>query len=161
MRFAVDGMLGKLTRWLRMLGHDVEYSTKVDDAELITKAKAEGRVLLTRDFELYKRAVGRDIEAFYVEGSTEEERLAEIAKRFKIRLEIDMETSRCPKCNTRMIPVPKKKIKSSVQTSTFANYEEFWQCPNCGQIYWRGAHWKKIGKTLEKAKRILEAKQEE
>jgi uncharacterized protein with PIN domain len=140
-----------------MLGHDVEYSTKADDSELIASAKAEERILLTRDFELYKRAVGRGVEAFYVEGSTEEERLAEIAKRFGIGLEINMETSRCPKCNTRVVQVPKKQVESEVQMNTFVNYEEFWQCPKCGQIFWRGAHWEKIGKTLEGAKKILAA----
>ena len=55
MKFLADAMLGKLTRWLRMLGQDVEYSTKLSDDELLASAKAEGRILLTRDFELYQR----------------------------------------------------------------------------------------------------------
>jgi len=142
-----------------MLGHDVEYSTKAGDAELIASAKAEERILLTRDFELYRGAVRKGVEAFYTEGFTEEERLAEIAKRFKIRLEIDMKTSRCPKCNTEVMPVSKEQVESKVQPNTFVNYEEFWQCPKCMQIYWRGAHWAKIGKTLEGARRIMEAPQ--
>lgn len=66
-------MLGKLTRWLRMLGQDVEYSNNMEDSELLVTAKREGRILLTRDFELYQRATGKNIEAFYLEGSTGEE----------------------------------------------------------------------------------------
>ena len=55
MKFVVDGMLGKLARWLRMMGHDVEYSNSMDDSELLTIARKEQRILLTRDFELYQQ----------------------------------------------------------------------------------------------------------
>ena len=61
-------MLGKLTRWLRMLGQDVIYTGSMDDKELIQKAKKENRVLLTRDRELYQQAIGKSTEAFFVEG---------------------------------------------------------------------------------------------
>jgi len=56
-KFLADGMLGKLTRWLRMLGQDVKYSVQLGDDELLAMAKKEHRVLLTRDFELYQRAI--------------------------------------------------------------------------------------------------------
>ena len=152
MKFVVDGMLGKLARWLRMMGHDVEYSNKLDDSELLTIAKNQQRILLTRDFELYQQAIRKDVEVFYVEGQTEEDRLAALAKRFGIMLEIDMETSRCPKCNTPVKPVPKEKVAGRVEKSTFEHYTEFWECPRCGQVYWQGAHWTRIRETLRNAK---------
>ena len=68
MKFVADGMLGKLARWLRMMGHDVIYSVEFNDSELLELAKKEERVLLTRDLELYKRAIGKGIDAYYVEG---------------------------------------------------------------------------------------------
>jgi hypothetical protein len=153
-------MLGKLTRWLRILGHDVKYSNKLDDAALITTSKRERRVLLTRDFELYKQAIAKGIDAFYVEGETGEEKLAEIAKRFNIDLNVDMATSRCPKCNSRVKPIAKDQVADKVGISTFAHYEEFWKCRKCGQIYWQGAHWKGIRRKLEKAREMLKASQE-
>jgi len=152
LKFVVDGMLGKLARWLRMMGHDVEYSNKLDDSELLTIAKNQQRILLTRDFELYQQAIRKDVEVFYVEGQTEEDRLAALAKRFGIMLEIDMETSRCPKCNTPVKPVPKEKVAGRVEKSTFEHYTEFWECPRCGQVYWQGAHWTRIRETLRNAK---------
>ena len=155
MKFVADGMLGKLTRWLRMLGHDVKYSSKFDDAELITVAKKERRVLLTRDLELYQQATAKGVDAFYLEGRTEEERLAELAKRFYINLDIDMTSSRCPKCNTEVKAIPKEEAESKVEESTFTHYNDFWECSKCGQIYWQGAHWARIRKTLEKAKENL------
>jgi len=154
LKFISDGMLGKLTRWLRMLGHDVKYSNRLDDAQLIRIAKKERRVLLTRDLELYQQATAKSVDTFYLEGRTEEEKLAEIAKRFKIKLNIDMTTSRCPKCNTKIKPIVKEKAADKVEKSTFTHYNEFWECQKCGQIYWQGAHWKRIRKTLEGAREI-------
>ena len=148
-------MLGKLTRWLRILGHNVKYSNRLDDNQLLTIAKKERRILLTRDLELYQQATAKGINAFYLEGADEAERLAQLAKRFGIKLEVDMTTSRCPKCNTRVKPIEKEKIADKVEKSTFTYYNEFWQCPKCEQIYWQGAHWTRIRKTLEQAKENL------
>ncbi|MGB9740660.1 MAG: Mut7-C RNAse domain-containing protein [Candidatus Bathyarchaeia archaeon] len=155
MKFIADGMLGKLTRWLRMLGHNVKYSNKLDDAQLIMIAKKEHRVLLTRDLELYQQATAKGVNAIYLEGTNETERLAQLAKRFNILLEIDLKISRCPKCNAHVKPVPKEKIENKVEKTTFKFYDEFWQCPKCGQVYWQGAHWTRIRKTLEEAKEML------
>lgn len=152
MKFIADGMLGKLTRWLRMLGHNVKYSNKLDDAQLIMIAKKEQRILLTRDLELYQQATAKGVQAFYVDGQTEAEKLAKLAQKLDISLDIDMATSRCPKCNARVKPVPKEKVADKVEESTFTCYNEFWECPKCGQIYWQGAHWTRIRKTLEEAK---------
>lgn len=152
-------MLGKLTRWLRMLGHDAKYSNKLDDAQLIMIAKENKRILLTRDLELYQQATAKGVDAFYLEGETETEKLAELAKRFKIELDVDMTTSRCPKCNTKVKTIPKEKVEDKVEKSTFAYYNKFWECPKCRQIYWQGAHWTRIKKTLVKAIGILEKDQ--
>ena len=131
-----------------MMGHDVEYSNSMDDSELLTIAKKDHRILLTRDFDLYRHAVDKEVGAFYVEGLTERERLAELAARFNIGLEVDMATSRCPKCNTRVKPVPIESVAGRVEKNTLEHYTEFWECPKCGQVYWQGAHWTKIRETL-------------
>ena len=156
MKFIADGMLGKLTRWLRILGHNIKYSNDLDDAELTVIAKKERRILLTRDLELYQQATAKGVDAFYVEGKTEAERLAQLAERFGIKLEVDMATSRCPKCNTRVRQISKETIGEKVEKSTLSYYDEFWECPKCGQVYWRGAHWTRIRKTLEAAKGNVE-----
>lgn len=161
MKFIADGMLGKLTRWLRMLEHNVKYSNKLDDAQLIMIAKKERRILLTRDLELYQQATAKGVDAFYLDGKTEAEKLAQLAQRFNIKLEIDMTTSRCPKCNTRVKPIPKEKVADKVEKSTFSYYDKFWECPRCGQIYWQGSHWARIRKTLETAKEILKKTQKQ
>ena len=151
MKFLADGMLGKLTRWLRMLGQDVEYSTQLGDRELLAMAKTENRVLLTKDFELYQRAIARGIDAFYIEGKTEAERLAELAKRYGLPLEVNMEESHCPRCNTKLNAATKDEVKNDVEKNTYLYYDRFWKCPNCGHVYWQGAHWKQINNTLTQA----------
>jgi len=157
LKFVTDGMLGKLTRWLRMLGQDVVYTGSMDDKELIQKTKKEQRILLTRDLELYQQAIGRGAEAFLVDGKTEAEKLAKIAKRFGFKLEIDVKVSRCPKCNTRIKPVSKTNVIKKIPQTTSSYYNEFWECLGCQQVYWRGAHWKKIEKTLREARKTLES----
>jgi len=144
-----------------MLGQDVKYSNNSEDSQLLIIAKEEKRILLTRDFQLYQRAVGKGLEAFYLEGRTGEEKLAEVAERFHIGLDIDMASSRCPKCNSTVKPVSPEKAAKKVEESTLKHYQEFWKCPKCGQIYWQGAHWTKIRKTLNAAKEILNEKEKE
>jgi len=117
-KFLADGMLGKLTRWLRMLGQDVLYSVQFNDSELLELAKKEDRVLLTKDLALYKCAIGRDIVAYYVEGNTESERLAELGKRFSLQLTIDMDKSHCPLCNTKLNAAPKEQLKGELEKNT-------------------------------------------
>jgi uncharacterized protein with PIN domain len=155
LKFITDGMLGKLTRWLRLLGHDVEYANDTDDKELMAMAKKEKRILLTQDLELFQQANARGVDAFLVKGRTEAERLACMAGKYEFPLEIDVTVSRCPKCNTRIRPIAKDTVGERVQKATFTFYNEFWECPNCGQIYWRGAHWKRITGTLDEAKKTL------
>jgi len=154
-KFVADGMLGKLTRWLRMLGQDVEYFKQLEDSELLDIARNENRILLTRDMELYRRSASKGIQAYYLEGKTEPEKLAELAIRFKIPLKIEMEKSRCPMCNSKIKLRPKKQVKGELELNTFANCNSFWRCPKCGKIYWQGAHWGRIRDTLEKAEEIL------
>jgi len=155
MRFLTDGMLGKLTRWLRMLGQDVEYTVAMEDEALIQKAKGTNLILVTRDLQLFQRAIARGVEAFLIEVTDEAENLASLAERFKFELEIDTKISRCPKCNTRIRSVRKDNIIDKIPETTSTHYNEFWECPNCKQIYWQGAHWKRIEKTLRKARKAL------
>ncbi len=155
MKFIADGMLGKITRWLRMLGHDVKYSRSLNDERLIEIAKSERRTLLTSDLELYRQATVRGVKVFFVERTTGAKKLANLARRFKVKLEFDVNVSRCPKCNTRIKPIPKEKIIGKVPETTASYYDEFWECPNCEQIYWQGAHWGRIQATLKEARDYL------
>jgi len=156
LKFLVDSMLGKLARWLRMLGHDTTYNIKLDDSALLELARKESRTLLTRDLELHQRAIAKGIDSYFINGKTESEHLAEVSKQYDLTLEINMDRSHCPTCNTPLKESPKEKLADEVEKNTFIYYNEFWKCLNCGQIYWQGAHWKQISNTLKQAQQKLE-----
>jgi len=160
MRFLLDGMLGKLTRWLRMLGCDASYQNDRPDNELLSTAKSNSLILLTADEELYRTATFRGIQSYLVRGKTEPERLAELAERFKLKLEIDTSKSRCPTCGYPIKETAKENLEKLVPAATFKVHNTFWVCTNlnCAKIYWQGSHWKKIEQTLEAAKKILDSK---
>jgi uncharacterized protein with PIN domain len=152
LKFIADSMLGKLSRWLRILGYNVKYDTSLNDEQLIEIAKNERRTLLTRDFTLYKRALVKGIDTFLVEGENEAEKIAKVVKKHNLSLEVNINMSRCPKCNTRIKSITKESVIGVIPKSTSLHYDTFWKCPKCGQIYWQGSHWKRIDKTLMKAK---------
>jgi uncharacterized protein with PIN domain len=160
MHFLLDGMLGKLTRWLRMIGYEATYLNDYGDNDLLSYAKSDALTLLTSDQELYRTASARGIDCFLVEGRTEPERLAALADRYKLDLHIDTAVSRCPVCGSPIREVSKGNVKELVPPATFNVYQTFWVCnnPTCGKVYWQGSHWGKIEQTLEAARKILDHK---
>jgi uncharacterized protein with PIN domain len=155
MKFLVDGMLGKLAKWLRLMGYDAKYSI-FPDKTLIIEAAKENRILLTSDIALYREAVARGIEAYLVKGKNEAERIAELAEKFNLKIEVNVESSRCPLCGSLLRKVEKMLVKGKVPNQTFNFYNDFWVCinQNCRKIYWQGSHWKKINEVLLQAKKL-------
>lgn len=159
MKFLLDGMLGKLSRWLRMLGYETQYQNDQSDKDLLAVAKQDSLILLTSDEELYRTASIRGLETFLIEGRTEPERLASLAKRYNLTLEINPKDSRCPTCGSPITEKPKHEVEGAVPPATFKVYSTFWVCtnPKCAKVYWQGSHWKKIEQTLVTAKKILDS----
>lgn len=141
-------MLGKLTRWLRMLGHDVEYYQATDDKKLVLMAESQKRILLTSDQKLHQQMLKKGLDAVLVNVSDEAQRLAILAKRYGFKLIVDLSISRCPKCNSTLAKVTKYKVLDKIPKITSTYYDKFWECTSCGQVYWQGAHWKRIQATL-------------
>jgi len=157
MRFLVDGMLGGLARWLRILGQEVRYDSHTPDKDLLQGAREENMILLTRDEELYRRALANEIRAVLVVGGSEVERLAEISGIFGLRLEVDMAKTRCPECGSKVNWVSKNVLDGEVPAASLRVYNEFWKCadPDCGKVYWIGSHRKQIKRTLDEAKKLV------
>jgi uncharacterized protein with PIN domain len=133
-RFIVDEMLMRLGRWLRMLGQDVANPDNADDRELIERALAEKRTLLTRDKNLVKSCMKASASCVLIKSPQLEEQLKEIS-RMGIALEI--KPQRCTICNS-----PLRRIESPLR--------EEWQCEGCGKRYWVGSHWEKMEKMLDR-----------
>ena len=155
MKFLADGMLGNITRWLRLLGYDVEYEKVQNDNELLIRSKQEKRILLTSDAELFRLAKRRGLTTTLVKKTSPDEVLSKLSEKFNIRLIFDEMRSRCPTCGFPLKNVHKNSIREKVPKNTYQRYDEFWICSSlsCSKIYWRGNHWKKISQTLKKARR--------
>ena len=161
MRFLVDGMLGGLARWLRILGQEVRYDARAMDNDLLRIAQGENMVLLTRDKELYHRAIASQILSALVLGETEEQRLAQMSKTFGINLDPIMSKTKCPECGSGLKETSKSDVTDRVPQASINLFTQFWKCTdqNCGKVYWVGSHWKQIRQTLGEARKLASLEQ--
>ena len=150
----VDGMCGKLARWLRMLGFDASYCKECCDDELVDVAVREGRVLITRDVELHERALRAGARSILVESPDYVAQLASVIAVLGGELRVDPDRSRCPTCNAPLRRASKDEVRGLVPEGTYKVHDEFWLCTGCSKVYWRGSHWRGILKVLERARRI-------
>jgi uncharacterized protein len=140
-RFAADVHLGRLARYLRLLGFDTLYRTHWSDAELAEAAVSERRILLTRDRGLLKRSA---VDHGYLVRSNEPHaQLGEVLERFDLRSAL-RPFSRCMACNGEVRPVPKDEIAGRLPPRTARYYDEFWRCERCGRLYWKGGHYRSL-----------------
>jgi uncharacterized protein len=148
-RFLLDVHLGKLARYLRLLGLDAAYESEAADDELVRLAATEGRTLLTQDRGLLRRRAvtnGR-----FVRGANPQEQLLDVVQRFRLLTWIRPLT-RCTICNGRLVRVPKSKVLHLIQPGTQRCYDTFATCEACSQVYWQGAHYRRIADLIELAR---------
>lgn len=157
MRFLTDGMLGKLTRWLRLAGQDVVYindlsvDSQNQDEILLDRAAEDSRVLITRDLDLYRRALRNNLESIFIEEEDDvAKQMAKVSESVEEPISVDAENSRCPVCNGKLESVKKHSVIDEVPDPVLENNDRFWKCRDCGKIYWLGGHWEKIAETMER-----------
>jgi uncharacterized protein with PIN domain len=133
-RLLADGMLGRLARWLRVLGYDTVFAPDVDNSELLRRARAEERVLLTADHALARRKGARTllVDAPDLDGQLRQVRQALGPP--------PGEFTRCVACNGALQPVDKAALADQVPPYVLATQTQFRRCPECGRIYWPGTH---------------------
>jgi hypothetical protein len=145
-RFILDNHLGRLSRYLRLLGLDCLYDTSLEDGELAQISASEGRILLTRDRQLLMRSIVT--QGYSVRSMVVEAQLDEIFTRFHILNEIKP-FGRCAECNTLLTLVEKAEIIDRLEPLTRQYFDDFHQCPKCGRIYWKGSHYFKLSQTFQ------------
>lgn len=147
MKFIADEMLGKLARWLRMLGYDTVYNTPTTDSSLVNQAFREQRIIITRDTRLVERKlIPRYI---LIKSDKYIEQLRQVIKELNLVPDKNLFFSRCLLCNTEIEPIPKGVIKTKVPPYVYETQDNFLHCPRCDRIYWAGTH-------VEKAKGKLQ-----
>ncbi|OEV03359.1 Mut7-C RNAse domain-containing protein [Streptomyces oceani] len=151
-RFVLDVHLGALARRLRLVGVDTAYRNDAADPELVTRANAEQRILLTQDRGLLRRRalwLGA-----YVRGGKPDEQLMDVLTRFDVPL---APWTRCPSCNGSLVPVAKEDIADRIPPGTRRTYDSFTRCDSCSRIFWPGAHHARLAERVTAARRISAA----
>jgi uncharacterized protein len=149
-RFLLDVHLGALARRLRLVGVDAAYDRDADDDELIERANATGRVLLTQDRALLqRRSLWRGA---YVRGAAPDEQFADVLDRFAPPL---APWTRCTICNGPLATAAKADVAALVKPGTRRTYDSFARCQDCGRVYWHGAHGRRLQATVDAAFRIV------
>jgi uncharacterized protein with PIN domain len=144
-RFVADVHLGRLARFLRLLGFDTAYSTRLDDAELVAISEHDRRIVLTRDLGLLKRkALTR---GYRVRSTDPKRQIEEVIRAFSLEKQLRPFT-RCMNCNSLVSRVPRTEVADRVPDRVFRRYRRFAHCDACGRIYWRGTHFKRLALFL-------------
>jgi uncharacterized protein len=144
-KFYCDEQLGKLARWLRIIGQDTAFARDIADDELLRRARAELRIVLTRDTRLAARADG--VEVVWLTENYPFHQLREVVELFAGRLVIRV-FSRCPDCNGEVEAVAKDAVRDLVPPFVFMSQERFTRCRSCGKIYWQATHHARIDLQL-------------
>jgi uncharacterized protein with PIN domain len=150
-KFVADVHLGRLTRYLRMMGFDVYYKNDLSDEEIVKISLKERRAILTRDIGILKRT--EVTHAYFIRTDKVEKQTEEVIIRFDLQNEIK-EFSRCLECNELLKSIKKETIIEQLPPKVSQTHNEFYQCPSCKKIYWKGTHYQRMLSFIQSLKNI-------
>ncbi|MCS7250035.1 MAG: Mut7-C RNAse domain-containing protein [candidate division WOR-3 bacterium] len=145
-KFLCDFMLGKLAKYLRMLGFDTKYEKETNKVKMEFVAKTENRIIITRNSS-YKEKEN----CLFLNTDNPKEQLLIILNKLNLYDKIKL-ASRCLLCNEVVKKIEKKDVKGKVPYYVYQTKNEFSYCPICQRIYWAGTHYKNMEEFLEKIK---------
>jgi uncharacterized protein len=149
-RFVVDINLGKLAKYLRLLGFDAVSDGDLDDGDLAEISAEQNRILLTKDRNLLKRSI--IVHGYYVREVSPRDQLVEVVRRFELGETIDP-FARCMECNGVVEDVAKSEIEDQLEPLTREHFDEFRRCSGCGRLFWRGSHFDKLSAIVVEVRR--------
>ena len=150
-KFIVDSNVGKLTKWLRIMGYDTVFFNGSNDSRMVAIALDEQRVILTRDTQIMKRRVitsGR-LKAILIQSDESELQMHQVIKALHLDCQSKLFTL-CLECNQPLMEKSKQQVKELVPPYVFQTHDQYMECPACHRIYWRGTHWQAMTKRLKK-----------
>ena len=146
MRFAADRMLGRLARWLRIIGQDVAYGPHLSGTSLVQTARREGRVILTRDTRLVRR---RGLPPhLFVNSDYFREQFRQVVSTFDLRSPSGIMT-RCLDCNQELREADRLLVRHRVPPYVWATQDRFMTCCHCHRVFWSATHIGRIRAELK------------
>jgi uncharacterized protein with PIN domain len=151
LKFMVDENVGKIARWLRMVGYNARFFAGADDTEMVTIALAEGRILLTRDTRIMERrvVVRGELKAILIRSDRPETQLKQIITALKLDKDSLRPFTLCMECNTPLEARLKEEVRERVPPYVYLTHSRFVACPTCHRIYWPGTHWQEMQRKLD------------
>lgn len=145
MKFILTNELGKLARWLRIMGFDTVYFKSNNIGTLIVETLREDRFIITR-----RQSKIDDLQkkTLVLTGDNLEEQLKEVVQNLKLKINESAMFTRCPVCNDTLTEVKKEEAKDRIPPYVYKTQNEFKQCPLCQKVYWKGSHWGNATKFL-------------
>ena len=144
-RFVVDCNLGRLARYLRLLGLDCLYQNDFSDETVSRISHQQHRIVLTRDRRLLQRKI--ITHGFYVRAVNPRDQVGEVLQRLDLHGSVRPFT-RCTRCNGLLKTAPKETVEHQLEAKTRRYYDRFLQCAQCGQVYWQGSHHKRARRLI-------------
>lgn len=146
--FLADCNVGRLARWLRVLGYDAAYEPVLPDAQVVARARAEGRVLLTRDVDMMRRRViaSGTVQAILLRDDTVQDQLRQVLS--ELALQPGQTLTRCIDCNSELQARGKEAVAHRLPPYVRATQERFSECPSCTRVYWPGTHWERMRERI-------------
>lgn len=137
-RFIADAMLGRLARWLRLLGWDTLYNPRWEDNLLASLSLREGRVLLTRDRALFSRKLAPA--PVFIESDHLGDQLRQTLATLRLEPQPERIFTRCSVCNALVLPATPQEVAGIVPPFVLRHHDQFRRCPDCLRVYWSGTH---------------------
>jgi uncharacterized protein with PIN domain len=144
-RFAVDRMLGRLARWLRLLGFDAAYRAELPGRRLLTLAAREDRIVLTRDARL--RCPRGRTRVIQIRSDRFREQLRELDRVLPLGGVADR-PARCLDCNVAVERLPLEQVPADLPPYVRATQDDFRRCPRCRKIYWPATHRERMDREI-------------
>jgi len=150
-KFIVDNNVGKLVKWLRIMGYDTLFFGGSSDSGMIAIALNEDRVILTRDTQIMKRRVvtSGQLKAILITSDEPELQMRQVIDTLNLNCQFRPFTL-CLECNQPLVERSKEQVKDLVPPYVFQTQSQYVECPACHRIYWRGTHWQAMTKKLKK-----------
>jgi uncharacterized protein with PIN domain len=144
-KFVADSMLGKLAKWLRVLGYDTHYQRHYSPGVMDELVKGS-RLLLSRRRETVHQYTG----ALLLHGNAVGEQIAELKERLHLVPDRSRWFTRCLICNILLGDVQIDTARENVPEYVFyQNISGIKYCPSCGRYYWPGSHRTRMERQLE------------
>lgn len=144
--FVADAHLGRLARYLRLLGFDTLYENDLGDTELAALAEREGRILLSRDRALL--AGPALSHGLWVAATRPREQVVEVVQRLDL-YRLLRPFTRCTVCNGLLAAVGKAEVAGELPERLGRAFDAFWRCQGCGRLYWQGSHYQRLRALVE------------